>query len=147
MSRHKKYFRASLASLKAARDHYQEAHWCSCGDSFYGDHLLYERLYESVEEEMDGFAERMIGLYGPECFDGGDHHRMSHRMSDEWRSTQGYAQRSLKVERTIISLINSLKHAHEKAGQMTLGLDDYLPAVASNHEDHLYLIKQRLSRK
>ena len=41
---------------------YQNLHWLSRGDSFYGDHLLFQRLYEKLGDESDQIAERAIGL-------------------------------------------------------------------------------------
>jgi DNA-binding ferritin-like protein len=56
-----------LSTLKALQAYYQHAHWISKGEPFYGDHLLFERLYGSVNEQIDSLAEKMVGL-------GGDHY-------------------------------------------------------------------------
>ena len=39
-----------LAFSLALRDFYQSLHWGTFGDSFYEDHLLYERLYNEISE-------------------------------------------------------------------------------------------------
>ena len=37
----------------------QDAHWNVQGDEFYQDHLLFERIYQEVEESIDPFAEQL----------------------------------------------------------------------------------------
>src|SRR3972149_1813903 len=39
-----------LAHLYALYVAYQSAHWCAMSDSYYGDHLLYKRLYEDFQD-------------------------------------------------------------------------------------------------
>ena len=51
-----------LAFLKALKEYYQYCHWVSKGDPYYGDHLLFERLYNEVSGQIDSAAEKFIGL-------------------------------------------------------------------------------------
>jgi starvation-inducible DNA-binding protein len=37
----------------------QDAHWNVQGDEFYQDHLLFETIYQEVEESIDPFAEQL----------------------------------------------------------------------------------------
>jgi len=37
----------------------QDAHWNVQGDEFYQDHLLFEVIYQEVEESIDPFAEQL----------------------------------------------------------------------------------------
>ena len=41
---------------------HQNHHWVSKGEPFYGDHLLFQRLYAGVAEDIDTLAEKAIGL-------------------------------------------------------------------------------------
>lgn len=141
---HERYFQRTLSIIQAARNHYQNAHWLCQGPSFYGDHLLYERLYENIEEEVDSFAERMIGLFGPGSFSIESHQRTIKIMSEKWAKTDCLVRRSIKVEKTVLGFLRKTKSELERNGELTLGLEDFLPAVASQHETHLYLLKQRL---
>jgi len=52
------------ACLRAAHHLYWTLHWQSKGPNFYGDHLLFERLYQARVEEIDGLAEVIAGTYG-----------------------------------------------------------------------------------
>jgi DNA-binding ferritin-like protein len=52
------------ATLRAAHHTYWTLHWRSRGASYYGDHLLYQRLYEARVKEIDRMAETIAALYG-----------------------------------------------------------------------------------
>jgi DNA-binding ferritin-like protein len=52
------------ATLRAAHHTYWTLHWRSQGASYYGDHLLYQRLYEARVKEIDRMAETIAALYG-----------------------------------------------------------------------------------
>ena len=41
-----------VASLKAMALIHQQSHWTTRGQSFYGDHLLFEKLYDSALEDF-----------------------------------------------------------------------------------------------
>ena len=58
-----------IASLKAITLIHQNSHWISKGEDFYGNHLLFERLYDSALENLDLAAEKFIGVYGEESLD------------------------------------------------------------------------------
>jgi DNA-binding ferritin-like protein len=47
-----------LAILRALQWSHQTAHWKVRGEPFYGDHLLFQKLYEAVGEEIDTLAEK-----------------------------------------------------------------------------------------
>ena len=54
----------TLACLRAMSFSYQTSHWQAQGATFYEDHLLFERLYGSVTEEIDALAEKLVGYLG-----------------------------------------------------------------------------------
>lgn len=56
-----------IATLKAMALIHQNSHWTTKGIPFYGDHLLFERLYNSALEDLDLAAEKFIGLFGDDC--------------------------------------------------------------------------------
>lgn len=53
-----------IASLKALALIHQHSHWTAKGVTFYGDHLLFERLYNDTLELLDEAAEKFVGLLG-----------------------------------------------------------------------------------
>lgn len=57
--------RTAFSSQYAFLIKVQDAHWNVQGDDFYEAHLLFERIYEEVEEAIDTFAEN---LRKAQCF-------------------------------------------------------------------------------
>lgn len=51
--------RTAFASEYAFLVKAQDAHWNTQGESFYQDHLLFERIYEEVQAAIDPFAENI----------------------------------------------------------------------------------------
>ena len=51
-----------LSHLKFLSSLHQNHHWITNGDPFYGDHLLFQRLYEGAIEDIDAIAEKSIGV-------------------------------------------------------------------------------------
>lgn len=52
------------AALRSAHHVYWTAHWQAKGAPYYGDHLLYQRLYEARVKEIDRVAEAIAAIYG-----------------------------------------------------------------------------------
>lgn len=57
-------FSMLLGRFRALSFFYQQAHWAAKGVNFYGDHLLFERLYDDVSGVIDEIAEKGIGATG-----------------------------------------------------------------------------------
>lgn len=136
-----------LAILRALQWSHQTAHWKVRGEPFYGDHLLYQRLYEAVGEEIDTLAEKIVGMYGPGAITNlsvlSDTHRFIAEHARTGAGDSSY-QCALQMEE---HLQRALKVAYDElkaSGELSLGMDDFLMATASAHETALYLLRQRL---
>lgn len=128
---------------------HQTHHWTAKGDSYYGDHLLFERLYNAVVAEVDGLAEKAVGLGMIENVN------LPLQMSQLLKLTQGYgmsstipqpselAKRSLMAEQSFLRVLDMISCQLKQAGLMTRGLDNYIAGVQDTHEGHVYLLKQR----
>jgi DNA-binding ferritin-like protein len=119
---------------------HQGSHWTTSGPSFYGDHLLFERLYKSAQEDADALAERIIGLAGVESM------KLDKQMSDisvRISTLSSVVLQPEKVEDGCIRLITKAIDTAEANGNMTNGLEDLLMSISSNRETALYLLKQR----
>jgi len=134
-----------LGCLRAQYLSYQTSHWQVKGGSFYGNHLLFQRLYGSVEKQVDSLAEKIAGYLGSEALSLG--HQMKH-ISDytyRWSSIDCNHKRGLQSE---ADLQQALKRAYDgikQADAMTLGLDDWIMATANAHEENEYLLQQALA--
>ena len=144
-----------LAFLKALKEYYQYCHWVSKGDPYYGDHLLFERLYNEVSGQIDSAAEKFIGLgdesivFAPEVSRMVTHILSSIKEQDP-ENISGFelAQCALKMEKSFVDFSNSFYRKFREDGSMTLGLDDMVMANHNEHEGFIYLLKQRIkSRK
>jgi DNA-binding ferritin-like protein len=134
-----------LALLRAQYWMYQHAHWQVGGESFYGDHLLFTRLYESVSEEIDTLAEKAVGYLGMDVMTADDLMRRAQMWVDRWSGIECPHRRSLKTEEDFQHFAKNFYEVMDNLGVLTLGLDDFVQAMSSNHETHTYLLQQKLA--
>ena len=141
-----------LVYLKFLAELHQNHHWTCMGDPFYGDHLLFERLYSSIPGEVDTVAEKVIGLGCTSnvnlqsicsqvlklVFDSGNASTIPH--------SSDLARKSLQAEMNLLKLIDSCRSSLEETGLLTNGVDNMLQDLADKHEGNIYLLKQRCSK-
>lgn len=137
-----------LALLRAQSWNYQTCHWQVQGEPFYGDHLLFERLYNNLGEEVDVLAEKIMGILGePEKGPPFSNESQMDKTKSWIQSWSVYVcpfQRSMESEKALQRALKSIYDILKKTGDLTLGLDDFLMSLASAHEAHMYLLKQRM---
>jgi DNA-binding ferritin-like protein len=136
---------AYVAALKAASIIHQLNHWTCKGDSFYGDHLLFERIYDSASDDIDKAAEKFIGLFGDECVDYKLQTTLLNSLLDKYKDEEPL-QKSLNIEQNICDFTVQLYSCLEKCKKLTTGLDDTLSSICSNRETSIYLLKQRIKK-
>ena len=138
-----KEFKLLLSFLRALAHIYQYMHWRSAGTNYYGDHLLYERLYNSVEGEIDPVAEKVLGITN----DSKSIHPiedMKYTSAIVTRFIKGefnpesFAEIGLAAEKELIKLIEKMM-----SGDQSDGVENMLQGIADKHEGHLYLLQQR----
>lgn len=133
--------RPVLASLFALYQLYYFAHWSSRGEASYGDHQLFERLYKSTQEEFDSVAERIVGHCGEDALAGV--FTLAAQRNEEWMRGNSPLTGALAGEAaTQDAILRAYRDLDTQAG-LTLGLDDLLMQLASQHETNLYLLRQR----
>lgn len=134
-----------IATLKSLALVHQNSHWLTKGDTFYGDHLLFERLYNSALENLDLAAEKFIGVFGEACLDYDTQADLLHKVLLKYRNLEGSPiEMSLTIEKDFIKLSNDAYQTFEDDNKMTLGLDDMVMAIASKREEAVYLLQQVL---
>jgi DNA-binding ferritin-like protein len=126
---------------------YQNSHWQTKGTGYYGNHLLFQRLYESVESEVDTFGERIVGHVGSEALQLCGQISHMHELCEEWCKEPNLAKRGLASEMLLQKVLKEKYEALKESGELTLGLDDLIMATASNHESNIYLLKQALRKE
>ena len=133
-----------LACLRSQYWSYQQSHWQVKGRTFYGDHLLFQRLYESVQQQTDTLAEKMVGLYGPDAVDGLDLGGKFEVFIKRWNKSDCLHRRGLLSEQDFQNLVKGVYEGLKAMGELSLGMDDFLMATASEHETNEYLLRQLL---
>ncbi len=146
----------ALVFVRALAMIHQGHHWLTHGDTYYADHLLFERLYNETAEEIDQIAEKAVGLGCPKdkihpslqssliaktvhmfCGDGVN--------TSEASNPRVYAEISLKAEEHFIASLAAIAAEMKNHGELTRGADNLLAGIEDKHESHVYLLKQRLT--
>ena len=135
-----------LATLQAMTIIHKQSHWLTQGKTFYGDHLLFERIYDSAIENLDSAAEKFIGAYGDGCLDYDLQADLLHRVLVKYNNLEGSPQQmSLAIERDFLKLNGDLNKLLEDEDLITLGVSDMLGSIASDRDTAVYLLKQSLA--
>jgi len=137
-----------VATLKALSLIHQHNHWTTKGVSFYGDHLLFERLYKSTLENLDLAAEKFIGVFGDQCLSYDLQTALLNKVLTKYKNLEGSPiQMSLEAEKDFLKFSKDAYNCFEEEGKLTLGLDDMVMAIASEREGAVYLLQQSLDGK
>lgn len=142
-----------LDLLRALNFLHHTHHWQTNGATFYGDHLLFERLYTKVLEQVDGVGERAVGLGGAQLVP------YKHSLTnmpiflgaiDEVGGADGdvstkMVKKSLLAEKSFITAGEKLMDTLKSKGLLTRGLEQLLGTILDEHETFVYLLKQRLT--
>lgn len=138
-----------LVHLKFLYSVHQNHHWITKGDPFYGDHLLFQRLYSGSAEDVDALAEKVIGLGGT------NNVNLMLQTAQMLKLVQGYGmtstipqpselpRRSYLAEMNFLKVADYLANQLKEFGLMTRGLDNLLAGIEDKHEGFVYLLKQR----
>jgi DNA-binding ferritin-like protein len=138
-----------LAYLEFLNKVHHTHHWISKGDPFYGDHLLFQRLYETVQDEIDMVAEKAVGLGTTSNVDLNLITSQCHRLVQSYGPTSTIPQstdlfrRSYQSEMTFLKVTGKIVESLNEQGIMTRGLDNMIGGIEDKHESHVYLLKQR----
>jgi len=142
----KSIWKELLGKLRLLALYYQTAHWQSKNPVFYADHLLFDRLYNAVNEEIDGVAERAVGTTDVAAVNLVEHVQVLQdgaiKLPTECSENSQFFSASLMLEH---ELIEFLENAEATPG-MSLGSRNLLADLADKHEANVYLLKQRLAK-
>lgn len=135
-----------VACLKGMALIHQHNHWTTKGKTFYGDHLLFKRLYDSAIEDLDTAAEKFTGVMGEECLKYDLQTELLNKVLDKYSKYEGSpAEMSLAMEKDFIKLCEEAYDCFEEEDKMTLGLDDMIMSIANKREESVYLLQQVLA--
>lgn len=131
---------------------HQAHHWVAKGDNFYGDHLLFERLYNETNEEIDGIAEKAIGLGTTDNVGLQLQLKQIARLAESYGTSTTIPKQSDLARRSYVAEVNFLRcvaqcvESLKSYKTLTRGLDNMLAGIEDVHEGHVYLLKQRITQ-
>ena len=119
-------------------------HWQTRGKEFYGDHLLLDKLYTTVEGEVDPLGERIVGL--DSSFLVNYCSQIKHMMAFMKLVTEDATplQISLLGELMFISIGEIVLKRLKETDLLTSGLSNLMEGMMDTHEVHVYLLQQRI---
>jgi DNA-binding ferritin-like protein len=123
-------------------------HWISKGPGYYGDHLLFDRIYNAVDDQVDGVAERALGLSSDASlvdpnFQVQSMAALVAEFSASDTSPEDLVGASLRLERFVLSMIDATLVQMREDDTITNGVEDLLQGLSSAHETLVYLLQQR----
>ena len=122
-------------------------HWQTSGENYYGDHLLYQRLYTDILLEIDLVGEKLIGVsQNPALTNYFARMKMIQKFLEMVTSKDDYIIVSTKAEKTYLKVGEHMMDNLEKAGLLSRGLEQMLGNILDKHEEHLYLLNQRVQK-
>lgn len=131
------------ANLRAEHQLFWTYHWRSKGRDYYGDHLLYQRLYEARVLEIDRMAEVLMALGGPAAVDPMRSWAMVNQTITAAEARQGAdVQKAIAL---VADTLNKIEVADAQARQsrFPLAVNNVLAGIADKHLEALYLLRQR----
>lgn len=142
------------AAARALEHVLQTCHWQARGDAFYGDHLMFERLYNDVTPEVDTIAEKAIGMGTSELVHPVMQLEMMTRFltvymgenSTSFPRTYDLLLVAYNAEKMFKGFVLLTLETLEKNGELTPGIENMLGGIADKHEEHVYLLSQALRR-
>ncbi len=136
-----------LSFLRAIYLNHQNNHWLAKGSNFYSNHLMFERLYKSAQDNADVAAEKFLTLFGDECITDQSHTQNIVKILNNSKDDDILAS-SLKLEKDFLTFsknfYNFLKSKH--TDKLSLGLDDMIMSIASDSEESCYLLSRSLNK-
>lgn len=144
-----KNFSVYVAYLRGLYLLHQNHHWQIKDEQFYGAHLLFQRLYEEVAQDADQAAEKCVSHCGPDAMNLAAQMEYLQTITRSYKAIKApnleqAVQISLRAEKNFLKVSQFLYDTLKEAGDLTLGLDDFIMATASASEDRCYLLQQNL---
>jgi len=132
------FFKKLLSQEEYLYMFYQSAHWQT--KDGYQDHLLFQRLYEGVQEEIDTIGEKAVGIKEESQVD------LQSRIDNilKWHliqqsNTKQFLENAIFLEKQFLMLLG-------QGDKMPFspGVKNLLGGIADKHESHVYLLIQNL---
>lgn len=160
----KEFFYSLLGLIRLLHMSYHHCHTNTQGPTYYGDHLLLQRLYDAgtgspdLVGELDSLMEKMkgLGLQGPVRLDEilkrlqdyYGHFQLDSRVEsvDPARFFPALLDIEVELQRVLTDFNSLLAEQPDLLLENNDGLINLLQGTADAHQANIYLIQQRLAR-
>jgi|CXWK01.1.fsa_nt_gi DNA-binding ferritin-like protein len=133
-----------LACTEALQIVHHSHHWQTNGPEAYSDHLLFQRLYEQLQTEIDLVGEKLVGVSAkPALTNYFARIKVWQKFFDMVSTGKPYHEVSLEAEQAYLKITHFVMAKLSEADCLTSGLENMLAAIADKHEEHVYLLRQR----
>ena len=136
---------AFLAVTEAMQMLHHSHHWQTHGPEFYADHLLFERLYTTLLEEIDTVGEKLIGVSKePKLTNYFTRMVAMNKFLKMVTTQEPYINVSFRAEQVYLAAGEHVMKALKEAGLLSSGLEQMIGNILDKHESHVYLLMQRV---
>ena len=127
-----------MALLLVARRVYETAHWVASGPNSYGDHLLFERIYESTVKSIDKVGERLVAVSGDRA-----HEEVGEFVQEYMEQTRGLSlkESTKQIELGLAEFCKMTAQAAHNAD--SLGVENLVSDIADKRDVVQYLLNRR----
>lgn len=130
-----------VATLKCIYSISQQNHWKAKGSSFYSDHLLFQRIYEQTQENVDEAAEKFLAIFGDEVLENSLQTNLENKIMNKYKDLEGFDQ-TIKIINDFLDYSKFAYNCFEKENKKSMGMDDMIMSIANKQEEHIYLLTQ-----
>ena len=105
-----------------------------------------DRVYNTLIEEIDTLAEKIVGTYGASAVNAVEQAQLmaNHLLPlSEAHAMDNPIRRALLIEEGLQVVFKNTYDMLKDQGGLTLGMDDFIMSMANTHESNLYLLRQR----
>jgi DNA-binding ferritin-like protein len=113
-------------------------HWQAKGQPFYGDHLLFERLYKARVEQIDSLAEVIAGHFGADKLEP----MKAWKAAEAFMGTVLQGDSPLAIAMAVAKLAEDADAACQKA-PFPAATRNFVSGLGTNNLTDVYLLKQR----
>lgn len=130
-----------VATLKCIYSISQQNHWKAKGSSFYSDHLLFQRIYEQTQENVDEAAEKFLAILGDEVLENSLQTNLENKVMNKYKDLEGFEQ-TIKIINDFLDYCKFAYNCFDKENKKSMGMDDMIMSIANKQEEHIYLLTQ-----
>lgn len=127
--------------------HYHRLHVVAKGANFYGDHKMYQKIYEGFQDYIDGWKEILVLLYDEQAINEIDTTEAATLWEKKWAACASDADFAIQPEIDLLTTLTSVTNSLPKDSILTLGIVNFLSAAAQAENSNLYRLKRRFNLK